>query len=311
MTRTLIEVDLDHIHDHPQNAHVCTARERRKIANNIRRTRQYPALTVRLLTEASEDYPGKDGHYQILDGHQRRLVFVDLVEEGLGQFARVLCDDWSPITDQEALVCLATLNSWGGKSPRRRAQLLHAIASFTDLRDAAQILPENEREIKDALKLKHPVPDIKRLIDQTEAPDLIVLTFVVGNQQKAAMARFTAAAQLFATYYGATVTNVDMKEGGERGRIAIFTFEIQNAARAIVDEALKRAGAGLPPGTKNKRGRSLQELASAYLAQVIEHDSKVPLAEIEKQRTTPPDLSTTGSHANEVQSPVTGSTAVP
>jgi len=87
MTRTLIEVPLDHVLDHPLNAHVVSERDRRKIANNIRRTGRYPPLIVRALTPESEYYPGEEGYYQILDGHQRRLIFVDLVEEGYDQFA--------------------------------------------------------------------------------------------------------------------------------------------------------------------------------------------------------------------------------
>lgn len=287
--RNLIEVPLDHLHDHPLNSHVVTKRERQKIANNIRRTGRYPALTVRLLETASEFYPGEDGHFQILDGHQRRLIFVDLVEEGHEQFSIVLCDDWSPITDDESLIALATLNSWGGNAPRRRAERLHAITKFTEMKDAAQILPENERQIRDAAKLlKQPVADIQRLIDEAEEPDEITISFVVGTDRKAAVARFTAAAQVFAVYYGATVTNIVINEGGDYGRVAVLTFQSRNTAQAIINEALKKAAADLPSGVKNKRGRALEDLASAYLGMCLEEESQVPLAKIEKERLKPP-----------------------
>lgn len=283
--RTLIRVALDHLHDHPKNSHVTTRRERQKIANNIRRTGRYPALTVRALDEKSEHFPGEPGHYQILDGHQRRLIFIDLVEEGLEQYATILCDDWSPLTDEESLIALATLNSWGDYAPRRRAELLHAITKFTDLREAAQILPENERQIKDAVKLlKQPLPDIKRLIEKAEEPDLIMINFVVGGDQKAAIARFTAAIQLFAVYYGAKVTDISVKEGGEKGRIAVLTFQVQNSGKAVIDQSLSKAGAGLPPGTRNKRGRSLEAMATDYLAMHLEEESNVPIAAIEAER---------------------------
>lgn len=288
--RNPITVDLDHLHDHPHNAHITTRREREKIKNNIRRTRHYPALVVRELTDQTQDYPGEPGHYQILDGHQRRLIFADLLEEGLDEFANILCDDWSPLTDEETLIALATLNSWGDNVPRRRAELLHAITGFTDLKDASQILPESERQITDALKLlKQPLPDIKRLIDETEQPDLITLTFVVGDEQKAAVARFTAAAQLFGAYYGASLSDIHVKNGGDRKRVAVMSFQIQNAAQSVVDQALKRAGAGLPPGTRNKRGRSLEQLASQYLAISIEQESQIPLAKIERDAAPAPE----------------------
>lgn len=287
--RKLIEVPLDKLHDHSQNAHTTSKRERRKIANNIRRTGRYPALTVRELTADSTDYPGEDGHFQILDGHQRRLIFVDLVEEGLDQFALILCNDWSPITDPESLIALATLNSWGDNVPRRRAELLHSIRKFTEIEDAAAILPESAREINDALKLLHrPVADIQKLIEKTEEPDLVTISFVIGGDQKAALARFTSAAQIFALYYGATLTNVNIEEGGDRGRIVVMTFNVQNSAKTIIDQSLKRASAGLTPGVKNKRGKSLEALAAAYLAMELEGETSVPIAKVEADRSAAP-----------------------
>ena len=284
MTRTLVEVPLDRVLDHPLNSHVVTQRDRNKIANNIRRTRRYPPLVVRELTPNSEYYPGEDGYYQILDGHQRRLIFVNLVEEGLDQFSVVLCDDWSPIADEEALIALATLNSWGDNAPRQRAELLHEITRFTDLRDAAEILPESQRQRHDAAKLlKRPVADIQRIIDEVSKPDTITMTFVVAHDQ-AALAKFTAAAQIFALFYGATLTNLHTEEGGPQGRTAVLTFEVQNTARDIVQQALKRASGGLAPGQKNKRGLALVAMATDYLATQLTEQTGVPLKE------TKPDL---------------------
>jgi len=285
----IIEVPLDHVHDHPLNSHTVTERELRNIANNIRRTGRYPPLTVRELQEQSEDHPGEDGHYQILDGHQRRKIFVQLVEEGREEFATVRVDDWSPLTDEEALIALATLNSWGANVPRKRAELLHAITKFTNLPDAAEILPESARQITDAQKLlQRPVADIKRLIEKAEQPDVVTMSFVLGDaSQKAALARFTAAAQLFAVFYGAEFISAEIKDGSDRCRVAVMTFQVQNAAKTIVEEALKRAGAGLSPGTRNKRGRSLEQLATRYLSALAEEEDQVPLAEIEAQLKEP------------------------
>lgn len=284
----IIEVPLDHALPHPLNSHIVTQRERRNIANNIRRTGKYPPLTVRELDDKSEYYPGEPGYYQILDGHQRHDIFEELVEEGREEFATIRVDDWSPLTDEEALIALATLNSWGANVPRKRAELLHAITKFTDLTDAADILPETARQIQDAQKLlKRPVADIKRLIEKAEQPDVVTMSFVIGDgSQKAALARFTAAAQLFAVFYGAEFLSAEIQNGSDRGRVAVMTFQVQNAAKTVVEEALKRAGAGLPPGTRNKRGRSLEELATAYLATLAEED-QVPLVQIEAERKEP------------------------
>jgi hypothetical protein len=278
---TIKQVSLDYIHDHPMNAHTTTERERRKIANNIRRTGRYPPLIVHELDENSEHWPGEPGHYQILDGHQRRRIFEALMEEGLSQFGVITVDDWTPLSDDEALIALATLNSWGANVPRQRAELLHAITRFTALPDAAAILPESQRQIQDAQKLlKRPVADIQRLIEKAEQPDEVMMSFVIGEgTQKAALARFTAAAQLFATFYGAELTNTKIREAdGGRARIAVMTFQVQNAAKAIVEEALKRASANAPPGSRNKRGRALEELARLYLSVTLDGD--IPIGKV-------------------------------
>jgi len=238
-------------------------------------------LIVRALLPESEHYPGKDGFYQILDGHQRRLIFVDLVEEGHEEFATVVCEDWSPLTDDEALIALATLNSWGDNAPRARAELLHQITRFTDLRDAADILPESARQIQDAAKLlKRPVADIRRIIDDVHKPDTVTMTFVVSHDP-AAMAKFTAAAQLFGTFYGANLTNLHTENGGPQGRTAVLTFEVQNSARDIVQQALKRAGGSIAPGQKNKRGKALVAMATDYLAGQMTEETGVPLDQLQ------------------------------
>ena len=283
------DIPLDRLHGHPENAHTVTPRERRNIANNIRRTGRYPAVIVRELEETSEFWPGEPSNYQILDGHVRCDIFEELLEEGREEFSVIRCDDWTPITDDEALILLATLNTWGDNVPRKRAELLHAITKFTDLKDAAAILPETARQIEDAQKLlKRPVADIKRLIQEAEQPDVVTMSFVIGGSQKAALARFTAAAQLFASFYGAQLTDTQIRDGSDRARVAVLTFQVQNAAKAIVDEALKRAGAAVPPRSRNKRGMALEELARVYLQIAIEDDAQIPLAEVEAQRTKPP-----------------------
>lgn len=282
MDTNVIEVPLDRVLDHPLNSHVVTTRDRAKIANHIRRTKRYPPLVVRELTEGSEYYSGEPRYYQILDGHQRRLIFVDLVEEGHEQFSVIRCDDWSPLTDEEAALALATLNSWGSNAPRKRAELLYRITKATSLQDAGDLLPENQRQIQDAMKLlKQPVSDIKRILDQVHKPDTITIVFVVGHS-RAALAKFTAAAQIFALAYGATVTNIHTEQGGDQGRTAVLTFDVRNSARDVIIEALKKAGTDLPPGTRNKRGESLQAMASHYLTMILEEETGVPLGEIEE-----------------------------
>ncbi len=285
----LKHVPLNSMQDHPLNAHAVSEKDRKKIANNIRRTGKYPPLIVRELTELSEYWPGAPGHYQILDGHQRRLIFEDLVAEGLTQFEQVAVDDWSPLTDDEALIALATLNTWGDNIPRRRAELLHAILKTVELQEAANVLPEDVHAITDAVKLlKQPLADIQRLIDEAQRPDEIAISFVLSASQKSALAKFTAAIQLFASYYGADMVKVEVKEGGEHGRVVVLTFNLVNAAHTLVEEAIRRASEELPPGGKNRRGQALEVIAAQYLATALKWKDQVDIEPVETERTAPP-----------------------
>jgi hypothetical protein len=68
----------------------------------------------------------------------------------------------------------------------------------------ANVLPETSRQIEDAKKLlQRPIASIKKLVEQAEQPDVIELAFAVGGDKKTGQAKFTAAIQLLAEYYGA------------------------------------------------------------------------------------------------------------
>jgi len=268
----IIQVPHDRLLDHPLNAHRTTSKERNRLKNNIRRSGRYPALVAYELTESSAHYPGEPGYYQILDGHQRKIILRELYEEeGLAEFELVTLEDWSPLTDEEALLLLATLNTWGDNVPRKRAELLHAITKFTSESDAANILPETRGEIKDAMRLlEQPVDDIRRIVEELQKDDTVEMSFVVGTDQEATLARMTASLQVLAAMWGAELKNVQINRNKKTRRIAVCTFQVAVADKAIVENAVKRAIEDVGHAGRNKRGYALVTIAQHYLATVTD-----------------------------------------
>ena len=125
---------LDALVAHPKNSNVVSDETLAKIQKNIARTKLYPPLIVRPLSE---------GRYQILDGHHRKIVL-----ERLG-FTLATCAVW-PCTEREGEVFLATLNTLRGTEDlRRRAALISDLAQTVPLEQLAGILPESLADLQD------------------------------------------------------------------------------------------------------------------------------------------------------------------
>lgn len=136
----LIRVPLNHLHPHPKNANLMTAERREKLARNIAAQGRYPPLIVR-------PHPTIKGDYQVLDGHQRIEVLVQLGHEDAECFL------W-PCDDATALILLATLNRLQGEDvPARRAELLADLTALLPPEALAQLLPEDARAIEETLSL--------------------------------------------------------------------------------------------------------------------------------------------------------------
>ena len=113
---------------------------KRKLAENIRLTGDYPPLIVR-------PHPDDMDAYQLIDGHQR----ADALRE-LGIDAAT-CYVW-PCDDQTALRLLATLNRLEGQDvPAKRAALLAELTSLVSVEELSLLLPESPEEIEQTLKL--------------------------------------------------------------------------------------------------------------------------------------------------------------
>ena len=139
--RRLIDVSLERLRAHPRNANVMPAHLLDKLVENIKREANYPPIIVR---------PSSiEGHYEILDGHQRASALRLLGEE------RARCYVW-PCDDQTALTLLATLNALhGSDDPLKRAEILSQLREMFSADELAELLPEDASEIERTLGLLH------------------------------------------------------------------------------------------------------------------------------------------------------------
>jgi len=134
----MIRIPLDHLVPHPLNANVMPLELKEKLKLHIRSSGRYPPLIVR---------PLEDGRYQLLDGHQRADVLLELGEQS------AWCCVWE-VSDEEALILLATLNRLEGQDvPGRRAALIAELEAHHTLAELARLLPEDEAQLESTLRL--------------------------------------------------------------------------------------------------------------------------------------------------------------
>lgn len=136
----LERIPLVRLHAHPANANVMSESGLEKLARNIEREGRYPPLIVR-------PHPTVAGEWQYLDGKHRGDVL-----KALGH-ADALCYVW-PCDDATALLLLATLNRLEGEDlAAKRAELLSQLMDAQPGLRLAELLPEDDAAIKDALSL--------------------------------------------------------------------------------------------------------------------------------------------------------------
>ncbi len=128
--------------DHPKNDKLMTPGEMKKLRANIEKNGgQFPRLVVRELDQDSE-YWSEDGpNYQILDGHQRKKLLMDM------GYDTVPVDIWTGISDEDALRNIATLDKIKARSiPLKRALLLNELEETSPDLDLDDYLMEDPEE---------------------------------------------------------------------------------------------------------------------------------------------------------------------
>ena len=148
-----------------------------KLAENVRRERNYPPLVVR-------PHPDHEGYYQLLDGHKRCEVLRRLGRK------EARCYVW-PCDDQTAFVLLATLNRLEGRDdPIKRAELLRELTRLASANELAVLLPEDAGSISRSLESLD--LDLDALLEELQpdggaGPGLRPISFAVSPEDEASI----------------------------------------------------------------------------------------------------------------------------
>ena len=172
----LLRVPLARLHPHPANPNVMEAGQLELLERHIGREGRYPPLLAR-------PHPELPGHYQLLDGEQRRGVLARLGHE------HALCYIW-PCDDATALLLLATINRLRGDDlPVERAALLTELDALMPRDLLASLLPEDATQLERTLELVDLDPE-RLLAELTaaasrEAPDSPrTISFAVAREDE-------------------------------------------------------------------------------------------------------------------------------
>ncbi|MEM7680953.1 MAG: ParB/RepB/Spo0J family partition protein [Planctomycetota bacterium] len=170
-----VELPLDRLAPHPDNANRMPAELFDKLVDHLRRDDRYPPLIVRPVpqpTPAQRDdsKPGQASlagpTHQLLDGHHRARALQQLGRTSAH------CVIWD-VDDTQALVLLATLNRLqGDDDPRKRSDLVAKLAEQIDVPDLADRLPEDAERLRLLLRVRlaPPPPAPPKLADDLPEP---------------------------------------------------------------------------------------------------------------------------------------------
>lgn len=158
MPRRIETVPIEKVVPHPDNSNEMNDRTRERIRRHIAESHRYPVVIVRSL-ESSVAFEAlhAEGKYQCLDGQHRGEIIADI---GL---KTIDVDVWEGVTDQKALLLLATLNHGGDDNPIRRGQLIaRLIKDMEEEPDHLELyLPETAGDIRRMAQL---TPSEKKLV---------------------------------------------------------------------------------------------------------------------------------------------------
>ena len=125
---------------HPDNPNRMSKKNFAKLVRNIERTDRYEPLVVR-------PCPGREGFFQIINGHHRCRALAELGHE----IADVIIWD---LDDREANMLLATINRLGGTDVLdKKLALLCRLNGRTQARDLAKLLPLSQPQIQRLTKI--------------------------------------------------------------------------------------------------------------------------------------------------------------
>ena len=166
------EIPTELLLEHPENSNFMNVETARKLRRHIERTGRYEPLTVR-------PYPGEEGKFQVINGHNRLRVLRAL------NYQTANCVVWN-LDDDQTRLYLATLNRLSGKDiPERRAALMDNLLRAFDIDELAALLPDDRKQIEELRRLSRLEPD--EIIMRTPAEEKlaipVILTFMVEESE--------------------------------------------------------------------------------------------------------------------------------
>ena len=169
---TLQDISIGLLVEHPENSNFMIAETARKLRRHIERTGRYEPLTVR-------PHPSEEGKFQVINGHKRLRVLRAL------NYKTANCVVWN-LDDDQTRIYLATLNRLSGNEiPERRAALLDNLLQTFDLDELTELLPDDNKQIKELRLLSHLEPDeiITRTSGEEKLAIPVILTFMVEESE--------------------------------------------------------------------------------------------------------------------------------
>lgn len=143
MANEVQSIALEKLIVHPANPNKMSDATFRKLVRNMERTGRYEPIVVR-------PHPGKEGHFQIINGHHRCLALTKL------DYKAADCVVWD-IDDEEADILLATLNRLCGSDElSRKLELLKRLNKRMESNELARLVPQTAKQIERLTNMKMP-----------------------------------------------------------------------------------------------------------------------------------------------------------
>ena len=164
----IVRIELGRLRGHPGNSNVMKKSLRAKLKRHIERHGHYEPLVVR-------PSPKEEGCYELLNGHHRKVVLEELGHEEAN------CVVWD-VSDEEALILLATLNRLSGSDdPNKRSALLEELTQRCESGRLAAELPETAGQLQKLLDVQRR-PMVIEPGSLDELPG--AMTFFVSRDQR-------------------------------------------------------------------------------------------------------------------------------
>jgi ParB/RepB/Spo0J family partition protein len=165
--KTIQQISIEKLLPHPENPNKMGKANFKKLVNHIKESGDYEPIIVR-------HHPDKPGFYQILNGHHRTQALSTL------NYNSADCIIWD-VTDEKALMLLATLNRLNGRDEiTKRANLVNRLSESFNIKQLTATLPETKQAIEKLKSISTTAATLSP--NDYDIPDTLV--YIVTAKQK-------------------------------------------------------------------------------------------------------------------------------